>query len=322
MLLAVCAQLRIPVFIVGKPGSSKSLGKAIVQDVMTGSSSPVPLFQRDEDFGRTAFQTNQCSPHSTAKSILDIFQKASMVQQQLVQKAVTEVAAEGAQAEGSRQQEQPSSGLDENCDASCAASVTPASQKEAGHALELERITQAELRKEIAVVVLDEVGLAEESQHLPLKALHPLLETGISPDGHFGQRITDKVAFMGLSNWNLDPAKMNRAILVMREELNRAEMIRTARAIFRHEGSLLFGAAAQRDAGEQSPGTSSERDRLIESIVDGYRAVVGAVDEEEDNETESGMEEDGENGAESVDGAAGVGGTQREGRDAATSYGL
>ena len=30
----------------------------------------------------------------------------------------------------------------------------------------------------VSVVVLDEVGLAEDSPHLPLKALHPLLEDG------------------------------------------------------------------------------------------------------------------------------------------------
>ena len=32
--------------------------------------------------------------------------------------------------------------------------------------------------KYVAVVVLDEVGLAEDSPNLPLKALHPLLEDG------------------------------------------------------------------------------------------------------------------------------------------------
>ena len=32
--------------------------------------------------------------------------------------------------------------------------------------------------KHVSVVVLDEVGLAEDSPSLPLKALHPLLEDG------------------------------------------------------------------------------------------------------------------------------------------------
>ena len=35
----------------------------------------------------------------------------------------------------------------------------------------------------VAVVVLDEVGLAEDSPNLPLKALHPLLEDGTEGAG-------------------------------------------------------------------------------------------------------------------------------------------
>lgn len=31
-MMAVCIQLRIPLFLVGKPGSSKSLAKSIIQD--------------------------------------------------------------------------------------------------------------------------------------------------------------------------------------------------------------------------------------------------------------------------------------------------
>ncbi len=35
----------------------------------------------------------------------------------------------------------------------------------------------------VSVVVLDEVGLAEASPFLPLKALHPLLEDGVEGSG-------------------------------------------------------------------------------------------------------------------------------------------
>ena len=35
-----------------------------------------------------------------------------------------------------------------------------------------------DMSKYVSVVVLDEVGLAEDSPNLPLKALHPLLEDG------------------------------------------------------------------------------------------------------------------------------------------------
>ena len=37
----------------------------------------------------------------------------------------------------------------------------------------------------VSVVVLDEVGLAEDSPNLPLKLLHPLLEDGTEPSNSF-----------------------------------------------------------------------------------------------------------------------------------------
>lgn len=54
----------------------------------------------------------------------------------------------------------------------------------------------------VSVVVLDEIGLAEDSEQMPLKVLHSLLEER-------------EVAFIGISNWALDPAKMNRGVRVL-----------------------------------------------------------------------------------------------------------
>ena len=50
----------------------------------------------------------------------------------------------------------------------------------------------------VAVVVLDEVGLAEDSPNLPLKALHPLLEDGTegaSSNRHDHDLFSDKVKY-------------------------------------------------------------------------------------------------------------------------------
>jgi len=55
------------------------------------------------------------------------------------------------------------------------------------------------------VVLLDEVGLAEQSPHLPLKVLHKLLDEA-----------GDNESVVGISNWTLDPAKMNRAVHLYR----------------------------------------------------------------------------------------------------------
>ena len=59
--------------------------------------------------------------------------------------------------------------------------------------------------KTIVVVLLDEVGLAEESPHLPLKVLHKELENpGLG------------ISCIGISNWALDAAKMSRAVHLYR----------------------------------------------------------------------------------------------------------
>ena len=45
-MMIVCIELKIPLFLVGKPGSSKSLAKSIVADSMQGAASSNPLFQK------------------------------------------------------------------------------------------------------------------------------------------------------------------------------------------------------------------------------------------------------------------------------------
>ena len=62
-----------------------------------------------------------------------------------------------------------------------------------------------ELNKVISMIYLDEMGLAEHSPNNPLKVLHSELEYDLN-DGR------NKVSFVGISNWNLDAAKMNRGV--------------------------------------------------------------------------------------------------------------
>jgi hypothetical protein len=44
-MMVVCIELRIPLFLVGKPGSSKSLAKTIVADAMQGDAARSHLFR-------------------------------------------------------------------------------------------------------------------------------------------------------------------------------------------------------------------------------------------------------------------------------------
>ena len=44
-MMVVCIENRIPLFLVGKPGSSKSLAKTIVADAMQGNAAKSDLFR-------------------------------------------------------------------------------------------------------------------------------------------------------------------------------------------------------------------------------------------------------------------------------------
>ena len=116
-MMAICIDLRIPLFLVGKPGSSKSLAKMVITDVMQGEASySAKLFKHFKEIHMVSFQ---CSPLATAGGILSVFRQCQKFQEK-----------------------------------------------------------GGDLNKFAAVCVLDEVGLAEDSPKMPLKALHPLLEDG------------------------------------------------------------------------------------------------------------------------------------------------
>jgi hypothetical protein len=44
-MMAICTELRIPLFVVGKPGSSKSLAKDVLSTNMKGGNSQSELFR-------------------------------------------------------------------------------------------------------------------------------------------------------------------------------------------------------------------------------------------------------------------------------------
>ncbi|WAR09055.1 R213A-like protein [Mya arenaria] len=165
-MMVVCTELTIPLFLVGKPGSSKSLARTILDDAMQRDSSKSCLFRT---FKKVQMISFQCSPHTTAEGIVGVFRQCAYLQK----------------------------------------------NKDTG--------------KFAATVVLDEVGLAEDSPKMPLKTLHPLLEEGCDDEDIPPHE--RKVSFIGISNWALDPAKMNRGILVQRAVPDIVELKATARGI-------------------------------------------------------------------------------------------
>ena len=153
---------RIPVFVVGKPGCSKSLAIQLIRSNLRGKDSKDPFFQTLPQLYVVSYQG---SKSSTSEGINKIFEKASNYK-------------------------------DHNKDTD----VLP-------------------------VVLLDEVGLAENSPNNPLKVLHSILEPGKG-------KLPD-VAVVGISNWALDAAKMNRAIHLSRPEPTPNDLEETAISLYR-----------------------------------------------------------------------------------------
>jgi hypothetical protein len=173
-LMTICVELRIPLFLVGKPGSSKSLARTIVAQAMQGKNSKSEFYK---ELKEAYFVNFQCSPLTTPEMIKNAFREAAKFQE------------------------------NKNLDTS------------------------------VAVVNLDEVGLAEASDSMPLKTLHPLLEEG--NDSEEQSKVHEKVAVIGISNWALDPAKMNRGIFVSRGEPDINELIESAKGICKYDPNVF-----------------------------------------------------------------------------------
>lgn len=81
-------------------------------------------------------------------------------------------------------------------------------------------------RKTIVCVLLDEVGLAEESPHLPLKVLHRELED------------LRGIACVSISNWALDAAKMSRYVTLYRPAPTVEDLCVTAESMVSAAGNV------------------------------------------------------------------------------------
>ena len=191
-MMFVCIQLKIPLFIVGKPGSSKSLARSIINHSFNEG-----LFvggHRITEYYHLYMQCYQCSQYTTSAKIVQVFSKCQTIQQ--------DSAADS-----------------------------------------------------VACVVLDQVGLAEDSPNLPLAVLHSLLED--SEVSEFARK-RPNVSFIGLSNWALDPAKMNRGIMVQLEDPTSEELVKTAHAIIDHPSD------------SENEIHSSKLTPYLKSLADGY----------------------------------------------------
>ena len=155
---------KVPIFIVGKPGCSKSLSVQLITKSMQGNVSESYFFK---NLPKILVHSYQGSMASTSKGVENIFKIARSVYNNL---------------------------------------------------------KQEDKKNNISLIFFDEMGLAEHSPNNPLKVIHSELE--------YDQNTGDnQVAFVGISNWILDAAKMNRGISISIPEADEEDNMETSLTI-------------------------------------------------------------------------------------------
>ena len=163
-LLFVSVITNIPLIIIGKPGTGKSLSVQLINKSLKGKYSNKKFFRLYPKLIQTYFQGSK----STKPEDVDIlFEKTRK---------------------------------------------------------KLQYYIKNKLEPPISMACFDELGLAERSKYNPLKALHPRLDYTGKNNGE---------SFVGISNYSLDAAKLNRALVLSVPDLDKKfnELINTARNI-------------------------------------------------------------------------------------------
>ena len=165
---------RIAVFLVGPPGCSKTLCFNILKKEMKGIFSTSKFWKKYPQLVVTSYQG---SLTSTSKGIINAFKDAEKKLQDFLGKNKTLIRKNTLRKMGEKIKK-----IDNNNN-------------------------QNEPFRIIVCVFIDEIGLCEIAPSNPLKALHTYLELDYKNEDR-----EKKLAFVGISNWKLDAAKMNRGI--------------------------------------------------------------------------------------------------------------
>ena len=155
-LLFISLGTKIPLIIIGKPGSGKSLSAHLIYKSMKGKYSNNKFFQFYPRIIQTYFQGSKLVKPLDVENIFTIAENKL----ESYQNKKNEIAP-------------------------------------------------------ISMLLFDELGLAERSKYNPLKVLHSKLDDYFNEHKNLDTKISDKkiVTFIGITNWNLDAAKLNRALV-------------------------------------------------------------------------------------------------------------
>ena len=218
-LLFLSVITNIPLIIIGKPGTGKSLSAQLLNKSMRGKYSKNKFFQQFQRIYQIYFQGSESTQPEDVQKLF----------------------------------------------------------KEAGRKLQsFKKNNEKEEDLPIIMVLFDELGLAERSESNPLKILHENLEYTGKEEG---------VSFVGISNYSLDAAKINRALVLSVPDLDQKvdDLIETSKNIVESISDKLikepiFGVISK---------TYFEYKRILQNIKD---LVVYSkyIDINKNNEEEKG----------------------------------
>ena len=160
-LLFVSIFTEIPLIIIGKPGTGKTLSTQLIIKSLKGKNSTDDFFKKYPQIIQTYFQGSESTNPEDIKKLFEIAEQKIKVKKK---------------------------------------------------------------NENISVILFDEMGLCERSKNNPLKILHSNLEYAGKKEG---------VSFIGISNYILDAAKINRALIlsVLNLEKRKDQLYETARSI-------------------------------------------------------------------------------------------
>ena len=211
--LFICINNKIPLFLCGKPGCSKSLSLSIIEKAMRGKKkSESEKFKNIPEIARLTYQG---SLTSTSEGVLNVFNNARnklrnsniKMERDIHQLKLKVINAKKKWKKMSKK-ERKNNLIEEQ-------------EKEIVDLIK-EIKAAPKISDFIYMVYFDEMGLAEISPNNPLKVIHSQLEY---------EKEDEKLAFVGISNWTLDASKMNRGIYLAVSEPDENDCIETAKEI-------------------------------------------------------------------------------------------
>ncbi|CUI15319.1 Hypothetical protein, putative [Bodo saltans] len=120
------------------------------------------------------------------------------------------------------------------------------------------------------ILVLEEVGIAVGSKHNPLMVLHSLIDRGVEMDD--GTLI--RIPIIGISNYSLDAAKMNRMRITFRGNPKLDDLVKTAKTLMRQQARRRQGGLISTATVTSYSSNTQNNDEWVDDYCATFRNLI------------------------------------------------